>query len=263
MTKLIHPELSYKIHGVFLDIHRQLGPMLPEEFYQKAGLIGLKRIGIECEREKAFLVSYKGKRVGLYFVDFWIEGGKILLELKSVQTIMHLHKAQAISYLKVTNADLAIVVNFGETDLTTERLPNFVRNRKPALTWNEQQPSETWLYGDLARHLVKILHEVHHELGPGFLHQVYRRATIFELRTAKCLFRYLKELPITYQGHTIGTHETRLLLIENKILLATIAVTAIDEAMKRRMKAFMQMLEVELGLIANFYQTELEISFIR
>ena len=93
MTKLIHPELSYKIHGVFLDIHRQLGPMLPEEFYQKAGLIGLKRIGVECEREKAFLVSYKGKRVGLYFVDLWIESGKILLELKSVQKIMPLHKA--------------------------------------------------------------------------------------------------------------------------------------------------------------------------
>lgn len=263
MSKLIHPELSYKIHGVLLDIHRQLGPMLPEEFYQKAGLIGLKSVGIECEREKAFVVHYKGKRVGLYYVDLWIENGKALLEFKSAPKITALNKAQAISYLKVTDADLAIVVNFGETSLTSERLPNFIRDRKPTFQWSDQSTLDEWLYPVLMPRLLKTLHEVHHELGPGFLHQVYRRATRFELHAENFQVRYVKELPIIYQGQTIGTHETRLLLVEEKILLATIAVTAIDEAMKRRMKAFLQMLQIEIGLIANFHQTQLEIVVVR
>ena len=51
--------------------------------------------------------------MGLYYVDVWIEDGKILLELKVAPAIAPIHKAQAISYLKVTDADLAIVANYG------------------------------------------------------------------------------------------------------------------------------------------------------
>lgn len=57
------------------------------------------------------------------FVDVWIENGKLILELKVAPQIMPVYKAQALSYLKVTNADLAIVVNFGAGSLETERMP--------------------------------------------------------------------------------------------------------------------------------------------
>ena len=125
MPKLIHPELSYIVRGALLDVFNTLGPMLKEEYYQEAIVLGLKKRGITCELEKSFEVYYGGERVGLYYVDVWIEGGKILLETKVAPAIEPLFRAQAISYLKATDADLAIVVNYGGPSLEDERLPNF------------------------------------------------------------------------------------------------------------------------------------------
>ena len=56
MTKLIHEDLTYAIRGILIDVHNQLGPVLPEEFYQRAVAIGLDRQGIACQNEKGFAV---------------------------------------------------------------------------------------------------------------------------------------------------------------------------------------------------------------
>ncbi len=56
----------------------------------------------------------------------WIDDGKIVLELKVVPEIEPIHKAQALSYLKVTDADLAVVANYGSSSLDDIRLPNFL-----------------------------------------------------------------------------------------------------------------------------------------
>ncbi|MCJ7660454.1 MAG: GxxExxY protein, partial [Anaerolineales bacterium] len=87
MTKLIHPELSYRVRGVLLAVYNELGPMLKEEYYRDAIVIGLEECGISCEPEKDFEVFYEGERVGLYYVDVWIEDGKIILELKVARSI--------------------------------------------------------------------------------------------------------------------------------------------------------------------------------
>lgn len=79
MGELIHEELSYTVRGVLFDVHTKLGPRLPEQFYQDAVGIGLERAGIACQTEKRFDVHYKGVQVGHYFIDVWIEHGKLLL----------------------------------------------------------------------------------------------------------------------------------------------------------------------------------------
>ena len=82
MSKLVHPELSYRVRGVLLDVHRTVGPLLKEEVYRDAIVLGLEKRGIPCVPEKAFEVYYRENRVGLYYVDVWVDGGKLLLELK-------------------------------------------------------------------------------------------------------------------------------------------------------------------------------------
>ena len=82
MSKLVHPELSYQVRGVLLDVYNTLGPMLKEEYYRDAVVLGLDKRQIACQPEKAFEVYYEDQRVGLYYVDVWIAGGKLLLELK-------------------------------------------------------------------------------------------------------------------------------------------------------------------------------------
>ena len=263
MTQLLHPELSYTVRGVLLHVYNSLGPMLKEEFYEQAIAIGLERRGIAVETEKAFEVYYAGERVGLYRVDVWIENGKMLLELKVAPAIGPLHDAQAISYLKVTNADLAVVVNFGGASLQDKRLPNFLRNKQAEFVWQAQPGSDEWLYPELAQAILRVCHQVHFALGPGFLHQVYRRAAMIELRRSGLNFEYKKRLPVEFEQVVLGYQDARLILIEDKVLLAVFALKDADESLAEQLKARMRRLDVKLGLLANFHDTRLGVTPVR
>jgi GxxExxY protein len=237
--------------------------MLPEEFYQQAVAVGLDAEGIKCKLEKPFEVYYQKQRVGLYYVDVWIEDGKVLLELKVAPKISPLHQAQAISYLKVTDADLAIVVNFGAKSLEDERFPNFLRDKEVNFSWENRPVTTDIPYPDLSNRLLEVCNRVHFELGPGFLHQVYRRATMVELEHQELNFKYLKEIPITYQGHHLGMQAVRLIAVSGKILLATVAVKQIDEAMKAQLKTRLKHLGFQFGLLANFNDTKLKVATVQ
>ena len=267
MAKLIHPELSYRVRGVLLDVYKVLGPMLKEEYYRDAIVLGLEKRGIPCTAEKRFEVYYENERAGLYFVDVWIDGGKILLELKVAPEIAPLHKAQAISYLKVTNADLAIVANYGGRSLDDERLPNFLRDRLPDFSWAPRPVAQDLLYPDLVNAIQRACHRVHLTLGPGFFHQVYRRATLIELRRSGLVHRYIKQLPVVYEDQTLGQQDVRLILVEGKVLLAVFALRAADvarvQAWTERLKARLRSMNLELGLLANFHDTRLAITPVR
>jgi GxxExxY protein len=245
MTHIIHKDLSYAVKGACFDVHNALGR------------------GIRCETEKSFEVYYRDARVGLYFVDMWLEDGKLLLELKVAPAITAMHKAQTLSYLKVTGADLGIIVNFGEKSLTAERLPNYLCDKKVAFEWQPPEIGKDWLYPDLTQRLFEALHRIHFELGPGFLHQVYRRATMVELRHQDVGYRYIKELPIRYLGEALGVHPVRLINVAGQVLVATFAVKQIDEAMKLQLRARLKQFGLQLGLLANFNGTSLDIVPVR
>lgn len=263
MPKLVHPELSYQVRGVLIDVYNALGPMLKEEYYRDAIIIGVERRGIACVPEKRFEVYYGDERVGLYYVDVWIEGGKLLLEIKVALAIEPIHKAQAISYLKVTDADLAIVANYGGPSLEDVRLPNFLRDKQPEFVWQSQPIAQGLLYPDLVNAIQRACHRVHFILGPGFLHQVYRRATMIELRRSRFNYRYIKQLPVKYEGEILGHQDVRLILVEGKVLLATFALRRIDDAMAEQLKAHLRRLGLKLGLLANFHDTRLVVTPVR
>lgn len=258
MSKIIHKDLSYKVRGVLIEVHNALGPMLPEKFYQAAIAIGLESKGLKCQVEKAFEVFYRQQRVGLYYVDLWVEDGKILLELKVAPEILPRHKAQAISYLKVTNADLAILANFGAKSLVDERLPNFVRDKVSNVSWEKRPVQVNLPFPELTNRLLEACYQVHLELGPGFLGQIYRRAVMIELRHQDINFEYIKKLPITYQGHQIGQQDVRLIFVEDKLLLAIVALKEIDTSIEAKLKTYLKHIGVGFGLLVNFYETTLQ-----
>lgn len=198
-------------------------------------------------------------------MDLWVDGGKIVIEIKVAPAIEAVHKAQAISYLKVTDADLAIVVNYGGPVLEDQRLPNFLRDRQPEFVWQQDGQSlrEVLLYPDLVNALQRVCHCVHFTLGPGLLHQVYRRATMIELRHSGLSYRYLKRLPVEYEGQLLGHEDVRLILIEDRVLLATFALKGAADAMPNRLRARLRQLGLELGILANFHGTRLVITPVR
>jgi GxxExxY protein len=113
--------LTYRIVGVCMEVHRELGPGFPEEYYQKALELEFGQQGIAFEPQKPVQVNYKGTQVGLNFIDFVVDG-KVILEIKSVRQLDDVHRGQVIKYFAATGLGLGLLVNFGQSSLKHERL---------------------------------------------------------------------------------------------------------------------------------------------
>ena len=91
----LHSELTAKIIGAAIKVHKELGPGYPEKIYQRSLLEEFRKQELNCKREDTFRVLYEGKDVGFEVVDFKVEE-KVIVELKSVREIMDVHKKQVI-----------------------------------------------------------------------------------------------------------------------------------------------------------------------
>ena len=122
-SNVLYPDLSYRIMEAVYEVHNQLGPGYTENIYENALVQELRSRGITCERQRTVPVLYKGQRVGTYRLDLLVEG-KIIVEIKAVNAITDVFKAQLLAYLKATNLRLGILVNFGTARVTYQRIVN-------------------------------------------------------------------------------------------------------------------------------------------
>ena len=105
-------ELSKQIIYSAIEVHRQLGPGLLERVYEKCLAYELKRQGLITERQVPVDVFYKGNNMGMgYRLDILVEK-KVVIEVKCVGFIENIHLAQTMTYLKITNKKLALILNF-------------------------------------------------------------------------------------------------------------------------------------------------------
>jgi GxxExxY protein len=99
------------VHAAF-EVHRELGPGLLDSVYEAAMVRELTRLGVACERQIPVSVTYKDESLGLGFrADIIIEG-RLLIELKAVDDLPSVSKAQVITYLKLLNLPLGLLINF-------------------------------------------------------------------------------------------------------------------------------------------------------
>ena len=122
MAELLFKEESYKIVGVCMNIHKILGMGLKEINYKDAMEIDFVEAKIDFERERRFLVKYKDRVLRNPYVTDFVVFKSIVIEVKSVSSILDTHLAQALSYLAVSEMKLALVINFGERSLTYKRI---------------------------------------------------------------------------------------------------------------------------------------------
>ena len=122
MTDLIFKEESYQIIGKCFEVHNNLGAGFLEIVYKNALEYEFKKANIPFEREKEYIVNYKGITLQHKFYADFIVFDKIILEVKAVSGIADEFIAQAINYLKVSGNRLALIVNFGELKLYYKRI---------------------------------------------------------------------------------------------------------------------------------------------
>jgi GxxExxY protein len=104
-------KLTERIIGCAIEVHRQLGPGLLEGTYESALCIELNSAGLKYVRQPIFPVVYKGQAIGEYRLDLIVEN-LIVVEIKSVERFDPIFKAQVLTYLKVTQKKLGLLMNF-------------------------------------------------------------------------------------------------------------------------------------------------------
>ncbi|MBR6251035.1 MAG: GxxExxY protein [Bacteroidales bacterium] len=109
----IHKELTEQIIHVFYDVYNTLGYGFVENVYQNAMFFALKEVGFSCEAQKEIDVFFRGHKVGIYKADI-VVNNSVLLELKAVAELNEAHKRQLSNYLKATNVEVGLLLNFGE-----------------------------------------------------------------------------------------------------------------------------------------------------
>jgi len=127
-------DLTYRIIGACMEVHRELGPGFPEDYYQKALEMELASQRIDFEPQVPLLIAYKGAQIGLCYLDFLVEQ-KVIVEIKSVRLLDDIHRAQVMKYLTASDYKVALLINFGAASLQQERIlppqkiQNFKRNK--------------------------------------------------------------------------------------------------------------------------------------
>ena len=114
-------ELTGKIIGCAMEVHKILGNGFQEVIYQRALAIEMKKQRLEFSREHEMEIFYKGENIGSRRVDFFVEG-KIMVELKAIILLEDVHLAQAINYLEAYNMDIGLLINFGSRSLQFKRV---------------------------------------------------------------------------------------------------------------------------------------------
>jgi GxxExxY protein len=262
-TKLLHADLTYTIRGVLFHVGNRLWPGLPEKDFQRAVSIGLTKRDISHSLEEQFHVYYRGVEVGRYYCDVFVER-KVVLELKVALELTALHRAQLISYLRTSGTDVGLLVNFGGPKVEIERYVYSFDQHRPDFNWRPQPPDDpALLYPNLVGRLYACLHRVHYELGPGFFHHVYRRATQVELDEQHIPFEFVREIPVFYEGEYLSTQNCRLLIVEDKVTVAAFAVREMSLAFDVRMRSYLRHFDKKLGLLANFHGKRLDIRPVR
>ena len=121
MSQYHREEETFKIIGICMEVHRSLGVGLLEVIYKDALEIEFKQNNIPFEREKEFLIEYKGKVLPHKFYADFVVNDDIILEVKSVKEFSNEHIAQILNYMKLANSEIGLLVNFQTKSLQHKR----------------------------------------------------------------------------------------------------------------------------------------------
>ena len=118
-----YSELTSKIIGSAIRVHKALGNGFQEVIYQRALEIEMQEVGISFYREFEMPIFYREQQIGTRRVDFLVEGA-VSVELKAITKLEDVHFAQAINYLEAYNLEIGLLINFGEVSLNFKRFAN-------------------------------------------------------------------------------------------------------------------------------------------
>lgn len=120
VEQLLYEEITGAIIGCAFEVVNELGAGFLESVYEKALLVALRQKGLSATAQYPIKVMFRGQVVGDFYADILVEN-RIIVELKAVKAIAPEHQAQVINYLKATNIEVGLLINFGNPRLEYKR----------------------------------------------------------------------------------------------------------------------------------------------
>ena len=114
-------DITYAIRGAIFEVNSVLGPGFMEKVYENSLMVVLERRGYKVEAQVPLKVLYKNIVVGEYFADLIVED-RVIVELKTVESLDRIHEAQLLNYLKATGIKVGLLVNFKHQKADIKRL---------------------------------------------------------------------------------------------------------------------------------------------
>lgn len=119
---MLYEDLTFKIIGCCMEIHKELGKGFNEIVYKDALEIEFKSNNIDYEREKEFDIYYKGSKLPRKYIADFVLYKKIILEAKAIESITSSHIKQTLNYLAASKLKIGLIINFGEDSLKYKRI---------------------------------------------------------------------------------------------------------------------------------------------
>lgn len=123
----LYKDLTERIIGCAVKVHRTLGPGFLESVYENALAIEMGAEGIEFKRQVEIELTYAGQTVGIHRLDMLVDD-KVVVELKAKEHICEADKATTLSYLAATDKAIGLIINFGKPIIDVKRLGNKMTN---------------------------------------------------------------------------------------------------------------------------------------
>jgi GxxExxY protein len=256
--ELLYKDLSGRIIGCVFDVFREIGPGYDEFTYHQSLKVRLAREGLQFLSKPHFKINYRGVEIIELEPDFLVDD-KTILELKAIQSdFLPENYTKIISYLRLTDKRLGILINFGLLKANFKRVPFDERPLKIVEDFAEL-PQHIQDHEELRRLRDSIVN-VAKELRLGYHTEVYQKTMRIELELEKFFCEDQVKVPVYYQSVFINNYAIDFWRINGKILLAVFAgskeVSAYDIM---RMRSYLKRLSLSAGLIAFWGKDQVKI----
>ena len=266
MPELLHKELSSKILRAYYDVYNGTGRIYPERFYDRAMLYELGKEKLNCLYQPEWTITYKDKIVGKQILDILV-AGDVVIEDKVLPGLTKLNKAQILSYLKVTDKQIGLLLNFGSEKPEFQRI--YFARREVSVSKGQveraanDETAKKLIEPQLVYDIVGGLFEVHTALGPGFIYRIYANACHHEFKLRGLPTQPHKLIQAFYEDFSLGELHLAHFRIGDSVMVFPHAVQHASDLGIDSIRSWLKNQGVALGIVANFYDTELKPIFVK
>ncbi|HRJ48378.1 MAG TPA: GxxExxY protein [Opitutaceae bacterium] len=243
-------QLTGAVIGATIAVHRELGPGLDEAAYEESLSIKLGALGIEHVCQKPQPLLYKGATLDCGFRLDVLVNGRLPIELKAVETILPIHEAQLLTYLRLSSLCLGLLINFN-----VPVLKDGVR-RKVLTRPRAAQPSQTLSTSaeldPLSTSVLNAAMEVHRTLGPGLLRSAYEECLCHELELQQVEFVRRHGVPLYFEGRPLNHHAEVPLFVDDRVPVICLSVDTLTPLHESRLLALLRQTHSAHGFLLNF-----------